>query len=354
MNIFVSEIYGNQLWLWGLALGIGIGVALLLVTAKVLLARKVAGYDDERAPTWQRGMVDIVRRTRRFFFIAVGIYAGSLVVALPPAAARGVTIVVTLAVYLQLAFWGSGAISFWLARYTRRKMDEDAATATTVRALGYIANLVLWVVIVLLALDNVGIKVTSMIAGLGVGGVAIALAVQNVLRDLFASLSIVLDRPFVIGDFIIVGELLGTVEHIGLKTTRVRSLSGEQLVFSNDDLLNSRIRNFKRMFRRRIVFSIGVTYQTPYEKLKSIPGMIREIVEQQESTQFDRAHFAEYGDFSLVFEIVYFVLVPDFNVYRDIQQAINLELYRSFAEQGIEFAYPTQTLHIYRPESQAS
>jgi len=354
VRIFAGEFLGNPWWLWGVAAGVGVGVAVLLALLKSVLGRKVAKYDDVTAPSWFRGAVDLVRRTRRFFFIVVGLYAASLVVSLPPAWDRVFATLVLVAFLLQVAFWGSGVISFWLARYARKKMEEeDAATATTIRALGFLANMVLWVIIVLVALDNMGIRVTSMIAGLGLGGVAIALAVQNVLRDLFASLSIVLDKPFVLGDFIIVGEHLGTVERIGLKTTRVRSLSGEQLVFANDDLLNSRIRNFKRMFRRRIVFSIGVTYQTPYEKLKEIPGMIREIVEQQENTEFDRAHFAEYGDFSLRFEVVYNVLVPDFAVYRDIQQAINLELYRRFADEGIEFAYPTQTVFLQRPEPAA-
>ncbi len=354
MGILSAEFYGNPWWLWGVALGVGTGVVLGLWLLKRVLARKVAEYDEATAPSWTRGAVDLVRRTRRFFFLVVGVYVASLVVGLPVALERALSVLVLVAFLLQLAFWGSGVISFLLARYVRQKMEEeDAATATTVRALGFLANVVLWAIIILVALDNMGIRVTSMIAGLGLGGVAIALAVQNVLRDLFASLSIVLDKPFVIGDFIIVGDLLGTVENIGLKTTRVRSLSGEQLVFSNDDLLNSRIRNFKRMYRRRIVFAIGVTYQTPYEKLKMIPGMIREIIEQQDNAEFDRAHFAEYGDFSLRFEVVYYVLVPDFAVYRDVQQAINLELYKCFAEHSIEFAYPTQTLFLQKATAES-
>ncbi|MFO8034106.1 MAG: mechanosensitive ion channel family protein [Candidatus Bipolaricaulota bacterium] len=350
VGVLAGEFYGNPWWLWGVAAGVGVGVALVLYLLKRILARKVAKYDSTTAPSWCRFGVDLVRRIKRFFLVALGLYAAVLVVSLPEAVERGVSAVVMLAFLLQLGFWGSGAISFWLNRYARQKMEEDAATATTARALSFLANLLLWSIVVIVALDNLGVKVTSLIAGLGIGGLAVALALQNVLGDLFASLSIVLDKPFVLGDFIIVGDLLGTVEHIGLKTTRVRSLSGEQLVFSNNDLLSSRIRNFKRMFSRRIVFYIGVTYQTPYEKLEMIPGMIREVVEQQENTQFDRAHFAEYGDFALRFEVVYYVMVPDYAVYRDVQQAINLELYRRFAEHGIEFAYPTQTLFLQKTE----
>jgi small-conductance mechanosensitive channel len=190
------------------------------------------------------------------------------------------------------------------------------------------------------------VNVTALITGLGIGGVAIALALQAVLGDLFASLSIVLDKPFVIGDFITVGEFAGTVEHVGLKTTRVRSLSGEQVIFSNSDLLNGRIRNFKRMSERRILFGVGVTYQTPLESLRKIPGMIRAIVEGQSKTRFDRCHFKGFGDSSFDIETVYFVLDPDYAVYMDIQQAINFEIIRQFTAEGITFAYPTRTLFV--------
>ena len=196
-------------------------------------------------------------------------------------------------------------------------------------------------------LDNLGFNITALVASLGIGGIAVALAVQNILGDIFASLSIALDKPFVIGDFIIVEDVLGTVEYIGLKTTRLRSLSGEQIVFSNVDLLKSRIRNYKRMFERRVVFTIGVVYQTAHATLERIPALVRSIVEQQPKTRFDRAHFKEYGDSALVFEVVYFVLDSDYNIYMDIQQAINLAIFRRFQVKGIEFAYPTRTLHVY-------
>ncbi len=159
-----------------------------------------------------------------------------------------------------------------------------------------------------------------------------------------------LDKPFVIGDFLIIGEFMGRVEQIGLKTTRLRSLSGEQLIFSNSDLLGSRVRNYGRMFERRIVFTIGVTYQTPREQLRRIPTILREAVEHQEQTRFDRSHFKAYGAYSIDFETVYYVLVPDYVAYMDIQQAINLEIHERFEEAGIEFAYPTQTLFLAKPE----
>jgi small-conductance mechanosensitive channel len=221
------------------------------------------------------------------------------------------------------------------------------------KALIFVIRLVLWSVVALLVLDNLGVDITALVAGLGVGGIAVALAVQNVLGDLFASLSIVLDKPFVNGDFIAIGDLVGNVEHVGLKTTRVRSLSGEQLVFSNADLLSSRIKNFGRMNERRIAFSIGVTYDTPRETLRQIPEMIKRAVESEDEARFDRSHFKEFGDSALMFETVYYVLVPDYAKYMDVQQAINLSIHEQFEASRIEFAFPTQTLHIVSDAAQA-
>jgi small-conductance mechanosensitive channel len=190
------------------------------------------------------------------------------------------------------------------------------------------------------------VQITPLLASLGIGGLAVALALQNVLSDLFASLSIVLDKPFVIDDFIAVDDLQGTVEHVGLKTTRLRSLSGEQLVFSNSDLLSSRVRNYKRMLERRATFTIGVIYGTPVEALREIPKLIRAAVESQPNTRMDRTHFQKFGDSSLDFETVYFMLVPDYAVFMDVQQEINLYLYEAFQERGLEFAFPTRTLWL--------
>jgi small-conductance mechanosensitive channel len=215
----------------------------------------------------------------------------------------------------------------------------------------WVGRVVLWAVVMLLVLDNLGIDITALVAGLGIGGIAVALAVQNILGDLFASLSIVLDKPFVVGDFLVVDDCLGSVEYVGLKTTRLRSLSGEQLVISNADLLKSRLRNYGRMYERRVLFALGVTYQTPREKLEKIPGIIKEAVDGQEKVRFDRAHFKAYGDFALNFETVYYVLDPDYARYMDIQQAVNLKIHEAFESEAIEFAYPTQTLFLERAKA---
>ena len=345
--MFLTQIvYSNPVWTWLLAAAVIIVVAMILILLRRFVHRRLAEFAERTVTEVDDLVADLIGRTRFWFLATVSLYAGSLALTLPAVATRVISTIAVLALLGQAGILGTALVTFWITRSVKRKLEEDAATATSMAALGFIIKLVLWAVILLLALDNMGVDITALIAGLGIGGIAVALALQNILGDLFASLSIVIDKPFVIGDFIIVDDLLGTVERIGLKTTRVRSLFGEQLVFSNSDLLNSRIRNYKRMFERRIVFSLGVTYQTPYEKLAAIPEMIREIVEAQEMARFDRAHFKAYGDFALMFEIVYYVLVPDYNVYMDIQQAINLAIYERFEKEGIDFAYPTQTLYV--------
>ena len=235
-------------------------------------------------------------------------------------------------------------IGYSLGNYVRKRGSE--ARQKEVKGITTIITLIVWAIGLVFLLDNLGLKVASVLTGLGIGGIAIALAAQAVLGDLFAFFVIFFDRPFEIGDFLIVGDKLGSVEHIGLKTTRLRSLGGEQLVFSNKDLTDSRIQNYKRMERRRIVFKLGVVYQTKADQLKDIPVFVRKIIEEQKNTTFDRGHFASYGDFSLLFEFVYYVLSPDYNIYMDTQQIINLKIYEEFEKRGLEFAYPTQTLFL--------
>jgi small-conductance mechanosensitive channel len=229
--------------------------------------------------------------------------------------------------------------------YIISKTDQEE-TPSGIAVTTLIVRVIVWAFVVLLILDNLGFNITTLVAGLGVGGIAIAMASQNILADLFASLSILLDKPFKVGDFITVGEFLGSVEYIGLKTTRLRSLGGEQLIFSNTDLLSSRIRNYKRMLERRIAFTVGVEYDTEYEKLERIPGMIKDIILSVDVTRFDRSHFISYGDFSLNIETVYYVLSADYTTYADVQQEINLKLFKKFKEEGIVFAFPTQTIHL--------
>lgn len=349
--ILDKTFYHNTIQEWLIALAVVIVILGALSILKSLMARRLGQLAEKTVTPVDDLLVDVIRMTKFLFLLVVALYLGSLMVSLPALLTAVMGKVVIFALLAQGAIWGTSLISFWVTRYKEKSIvEEDSASATAFTALGFVFRLILWTIILLLALDNLGVNITALVAALGVGGVAIALALQNILGDLFASLSIIIDKPFVIGDFIIVGEYLGTVEHIGLKSTRVRSLSGEQLVFSNTDLLLSRIRNCKRMKERRVVFSLGVTYKTPSKKLAEIPKIIQEIIESREPVRFDRSHFKEYGDFSLNFETVYWVKVPDYNTYMDIQQAINLDIYRRFEKEGVEFAYPTQTLYLNKEE----
>jgi small-conductance mechanosensitive channel len=342
------QLLANTLAEWLAAFGIAVGLALALLFARRVLTHRLQTWAQRTATPLDDLAAELVGGARTFFLFAVAIYAGAEYLTLPAKLNRIVTSGAIIALLLQVALWGNHAIAFWLT-HTLRRRGGDPSTAASMTISGFLARTVLWSVIALMTLENLGFNITTLIASLGIGGVAVALAVQNILGDIFASLSIALDKPFVIGDFIIVDDVLGSIEYIGIKTTRLRSLSGEQIIVSNADLLKSRIRNYKRMNERRIVFGFGVVYQTSAETLARIPAVVKEIITSQPRARFDRAHFKEYGDSSLNFEVVYYVLDADYNVYMDVQQAINLELYRRFAADNIDFAYPTRTIIMQTP-----
>jgi len=348
-----NTILGNELRTWLIALGVALGtLAMLRVLVRVVIAR-IAKLTTKTDTVIDDLLIGAVHETKRVYLFILAIYAGSLVLELPQNVETLLERATVIASLVQGAIWLSKILMGWLDHYQQSQIEEDAAGVMTMNALGVIGRIALWSTVLLLTLENVGVDITALVAGLGIGGVAVALAVQNILGDLFGSLSIVLDKPFVIGDFIVVGDLMGSVEHIGIKTTRVRSISGEQLIFANGDLLGSRIRNYGRMYRRRIVFKLGVVYQTSAEQLEKIPEIIRNCIDKHEQVTFDRSHFANYGDFSLDFETVYYVERPEYNVYMDVQQAIYLDIYRRFADEGIEFAYPSQTLFVQNSASAA-
>lgn len=346
MELLDRTFYGNTLMLWATALGVAIGAYLALVLIKRLIVRNTSRLAKHTRTTWDDLIVNVLRRTRRWWLFAVALGIGSRMLDLTVNARSAIRLVLVFATVVQIGFWGRAIILGLIERHVEEQKAEDPGAATTMAALGLILQLLLWTVLLLMGLQNIGIEVAPLLAGLGVGGIAVALALQNILGDLFASLSIVLDKPFVIGDFIVVGDMAGNVEHVGLKTTRVRSLSGEQLIFSNSDLLSTRVRNFKRMWERRIVFRLGVIYQTPRDQVERIPGMLRSAVEDQDMARFDRAHFVAFGPSSLDFEVVFYVKSPEYGVYMDTQQAINLGIIDRFRGEDIEFAYPTQTLFI--------
>lgn len=337
MDFLDTIILNNSLQSWGLALLIAAAAIIAFPFIRSLIVRRVGAFASTTETDWDNFIGDLLQRTRGWFLLITGLYLGSLVLDISPEIALYVDQVMVVAFFVQVGLWGNGAIRFWVTDYRRERLEEDAGRVTAVAALGFIGTLVVWVIVLLLVLDNMGVQITSLIAGLGISGIAVALAAQNILGDLFASLSIILDKPFVIGDFIVVGEFTGTVENIGLRTTRIRSPSGEQIIFSNTDLVKSRLRNYNQMRDRRIAFGFGVSQQTAVEKLAMLPELIEEIVSVQEQTRFERAHFKEVAGATLRFEVVYYMLTPNYETYMDTQQAINLALVGRLGEEGIQF-----------------
>ena len=345
-NFLEWQFYHNSVQAWLVAGIVFLVIGATLLIARTLLARRLAAVAARTSSAADDAIVDLLRRTRYFFILTAAVAGATVFLELPSRALAIGRVLGTIALILQIAIWGNGFINFWFRNYAERKADSDVASRTTIAAFSFVARAIMWTMLLLVTLNRLGIDVTALITGLGVGGIAIALAVQNVLGDVFAALAIVIDKPFVVGDAISVDTLSGTVENVGLKTTRIRSVNGEQLIFSNTDLLKSRIRNFKRMQERRVVLTIGVSYDTPPDTVARIPDMLREAVEAQEQVRFDRSHFMSYGESSLVFETVYFVLTADYLVFANTNQAVNLAVLRRFSAEVIDFAFPTRTIVV--------
>lgn len=339
------RILGLTAFQWLVIVVVWLGLSLAFIVGRFVLRSQLQRLTRRTKVSLDDALVKLLERTKTWFLLAGALYSALIVADAVPGAIRSMRAIFVVLAAIQVMIWGNALIDFYVRRYRERHIEDDASAVTTMQAAGWIGRLLVFSIVVLLALDNLGVNITALIAGLGIGGIAIALAVQSVLSDIFSSLSIVIDKPFVVGDFLAVDEYLGSVDRIGLKTTRLQSLSGEQLVFSNTDLLESRIRNYKRMFERRVVFEIGVEYDTERQKLAQISEWIEEIIKAQELTRFDRAHLAKIGPYAFNYEIVYYVLDPSFNVYMDIQQAINIAIVERFDEERISLSYPTQRLH---------
>lgn len=346
IDILFETQLGNQLSSWLLSLVLTVAVLIVLRSLRSLIVRRLEHVAHGTSTQIDDLAISLLRSSRSWFFLSVSLYIGTLSLDLPGGAENLVRLIVILTLLLQAALWANQIIDYGLQQYARHTLEPETEHSNTVSILGLAIRIVLWSIILLLALDNLGIEISGLLAGLGIGGIAIALAVQNILSDLLAYVSITLDRPFKIGDFIVVDDHMGTVEQIGLKTTRIRSLSGEMIIFANHDLLGSRMRNFQDREERRVVFTIGVTYDTPAAKLTTIPAILNEVITAQEQVRFDRAHFSTFSDSSLDFETAYYVTSADYAVYMDVQQAVNLEIVRRFEQHGIEFAFPTHTVHL--------
>ncbi|WP_346237269.1 mechanosensitive ion channel family protein [Niabella insulamsoli] len=346
MNDFLStEFLGNPVSSWLLVIGgILVGFALLKLT-KVLVLRRLRKFSLKTKTTIDDFLLKIIEKALVPVLYFVIIYAGLQYLELSEKA-TDIAKVAMLFICTFFALRFINAVIEYAILNVLKQQDDGEAKQKQAKGLLVIVKVIVWLFGIVFLLDNFGYNITTIVAGLGIGGIAIALAAQTVLGDLFSYFSILFDRPFEIGDFIIVDDKLGVVEYIGIKTTRLKSIEGDQLVCSNKDLTDSRIHNFKRMERRRVVFSIGVTYGTSPQVLEAIPNMVKAIIEKDENLVFDRGHFTTFGDFSLNFEFVYFILTSDFNAHRDAQQRIFYEIYREFEAKGIEFAFPTQTLFV--------
>jgi small-conductance mechanosensitive channel len=294
-------------------------------------------------------LVELSERTYRFVFLLISLTLTATLFGVSVYWEAIIFKLLSLALAIQITTWATIIFDKVLIYQLGKSAKQNIQSAIGIISIG--GKFIIWLLFALLVLSNLGYNISALLAGLGVGGVAVALAVQTILSDLLASLSIILDRPFDVGDFIVVNDIMGTVEYVGIKTTRLRSLSGEQLIVSNADLISSRIKNYKRMNERRVVMTLTVPYETENSKLKKIPSLLKSTIESTPCTRFDRAHLADFADSSINFELVFFILDPDYNTHMDVKQECALKIIDEFEKEGIEFAYKTQSIYLQRTRS---
>ena len=346
MNSFWEKIlWGNTIRDWVIAIIIIAVSIFLLRIVKTIVLVQLKKWSKKTNTTIDDFLLVSIEKSVLPFFYLLSVYLGLSYLSVGEKGQNILRIAFLVAASFFVIRLITSVISYLVENFTRSQQDAETKRKQA-RGIVVIVNIIVWIIGIVFLIDNLGYDITTLVAGLGIGGIAIALAAQAVLGDLFSYFVIFFDKPFEIGDFIIIGDKMGTVDYVGIKTTRIRALSGEQLVVSNTDLTNSRVQNYKRMEKRRVVFSIGVLYETTADKLKKIPGIIKSKIELQPDLQFDRAHFFAFGDFSLNFEIVYYIPSADYNLYMDRQQAINLAIFEEFQKEKIEFAYPTQKIFI--------
>lgn len=349
-----NSYFGNTIQDYAISLGIFCLVVLGFGIIKVVILHRLQKLSKKTATDIDDFFIALItKHLSVLVFMFTAIYLSTRSLAIPKGAVQIIHVSFVLLLTVKVIQVVQSLLVYFFTRWTAKQQKESPTTAALVKNMTVVIRMALWAGGLLFALDNVGINITTFVAGLGIGGIAVALAAQSVLGDTFSSFAIFADKPFEVGDFIIVGDFLGSVEHIGFKTTRLRSLGGEQLIFSNSDLTSSRIRNYKRMKERRVLFQVGVTYQTTQESIKRIPVIVEAIVNESKSTRFDRCHFQSYGDFALIFEIVYYVLSPDYNKYMDEQEIINQRIFEEFKKANIDFAYPTQQLYVTKVDPPA-
>ncbi len=344
-EILDHSIFGNTVFNYLSALGILFASMAFVYVFKTYILSRLKKWADTTDTTIDDLLIKAVEKSLLPMLYFGVFYIALQFLTLSPSFNHGLNIAAIILITFLFVKTLIAAINYGLHSYLNDTPDI-VSEGLQFKGISRLISFIVWALALVFLLDNLGVKISAVVAGLGIGGIAVALAAQAVLGDLFSYFVIFFDKPFATGDFITVGDKMGVVEHIGIKTTRIRALGGEQLVFSNTDLTNSRVHNYKKMEQRRVVFKLGVTYQTPSKKLKAIPQIVKESIEDQTDASFDRGHFTSYGDSSLNFEFVYYVTGADYNKYMDIQQAINLAIFDAFEREEIEFAYPTQTIFV--------
>ena len=333
--------YGNSVADWLIAGVVAVAVWSGLSLLRRLVTARAQKYSTARLSTPLRLIFYLLGYTKQLLFFAISVDLGQENLTFPPPLQHVISNSVLTLILVQIGIWAGRSVRFYL-EIKEMERGPDRVFAGSLDIINFVARGLIWSLLILVALDNFGVNITALLAGLGVGGVAVALALQNILGDLFASLSIALDKPFVVGDSLNIDTFTGSVEHIGIKTTRLRSENGEQIILSNADILKSRVRNYGRMPEQRVLTTLRVTYTTTGEKLRGIPKLLEDIVRAQPTARFDRCHLKTLGDSSLLFELSYFAQQPKLNPLMDLQQTVNYRILDEFQRLGIEFAYPTQ------------
>lgn len=353
-ELLESRYLGNTTSQWLVAAAVFLGVLIaLLLTRRIVRSQYTRMAATEKVELFELPFM-IASRTTVLFILVAAVYAASHLLVLPTKISRLALTLFTIVAFWQAGAWATTAVLAALERKRRIALTSDRAAAGTLGIIGFLARATIWSLVLLLTLDNLGIEIKPLLAGLGIGGIAVALAVQNVLGDLFASLSITLDRPFVVGDALSVDGFNGTVEYIGVKSTRLRSIDGEQIIMPNANLLSSRLRNFARMSERRVVLTLSVSLETGRDKLAKIPGLIRAIIESYPDTRFDRSHFAKITATSFDFETVYIMKTADYARHMDVLQDVQLRILEALENEGVNLAQPTQLLRVERSALHAS
>jgi small-conductance mechanosensitive channel len=339
-----TNLLGMSLLDWHLLLGLSAGIAAGLIALKAALVKLLRDPGPSAGKTGLVVIVAMVHSTRPFFLAVMAVFVTEHFLALPPSPRVFFRYLGLIGMLYQAGHWVLALAGTFLRHQAEKKADRRAITFAAMPGIRVVLACIVWTLLGLVALDQIGVEVTALLTGLGIGGIAIALAIQKALGDLLAYVSIVADEPFRPGDELSIDDIRGIVQSVGLRSTRLISITGEQIVLPNSDVLAARIRNFGRMELRRAVLAFGVEYQTPSEKLEAIPQIVREIIEPMEGVRLDRVHFKSYGPYSLNFEAVYAVMSPELGRFMNVQQQVNLELLRRFTERDIRFAFPTQTL----------